>query len=77
MFASGGGAYIRFRNGQYQYVVYSAIGKGWGAKDGVAVENQEKLLKYFSCQDVPVSKLGQDFFTKAGIAEDQAEFELP
>jgi hypothetical protein len=77
MFAGGGGAYIRFRNGQYQYVVYTAIGKGWGTKDGVAVEKQGKLLKYFTCRDVPVSTLGQDFFTQAGIAEDHAEFELP
>lgn len=38
MFSGGGGGYLRFINGEHQYIVYTAIGKGWGAKDGVAVE---------------------------------------
>jgi hypothetical protein len=77
MFAGGGGEYMRFLNGRYQYIVYTAIGKGWGTKDGVAVEKDGKSLAHLICQDVPVSKLGQDFFTQAGLAEDQAEFVLP
>ena len=59
MFAGGGGGYIRFLNGRYHYIVYTAIGKGWGTKDGVAVEKDGKLLTHFPCQDVPVSKLGK------------------
>ena len=77
MFAGGGGGYIRFLNGQYHYIVYTAIGKGWGTKDGVVVKKDGKLLTHLTCQDVPVSKLGEDFFTQAGLATDQVEFVLP
>jgi hypothetical protein len=77
MFAGGGGGYIRFFHGRYQYIVYSAIGRDWGTKDGVAVEKDGKLLRHFTCQDVPVSKLGEKLFTQAGLAEDQVEFVLP
>ena len=77
MFAGGGGGYIRFINGRYHYIVYTAIGKGWGTKDGVAVEKDGKLLTRFTCRDVPVSKLGEDFFTQAGLATDPVEFLLP
>src|SRR5215469_1570362 len=73
MFAGGGGAYIRFHNGRYQYIVFSAIGKDWGTKDGVAVEKDGKLLSHVACQDVPVSKLGDKVFAQAGLAEDQVE----
>jgi hypothetical protein len=77
MFAGGGGSYIRFLNGRYQYIAYSAMGKDWGTKDGVAVEKDGKLLRHFTCQDVPVSKLGEKLFIQAGLAEDQVEFVLP
>jgi len=39
-----GGGYLRFINGQRHYIVYTAIGKGWGAKDGVAVEKNNQLI---------------------------------
>ena len=77
MFTGGGGAYIRFINGRYHYIVYTAIGKGWGMKDGVAVTKDGKLLTHFTCRDVPVSKLGEDFFAQAGLATDPVEFLLP
>src|ERR1700683_2916905 len=38
VFSGGGGAYLRFKSGDYDYVVYTAIGRGWGVKDGVAIE---------------------------------------
>lgn len=77
MFAGGGGGYIRFLNGRYQYIVYTAIGKGWGTKDGVAVEKDGTLIKFFTCNDIPVSKIGAEFFARAGLAADQEEFSLP
>lgn len=77
MFSGGGGAYLRFNNGPTSYIVYSAIGKGWGNKDGVAVERAGKTLAHFDCQDVPMSQMGADFFTRAGLPEDAQEFELP
>jgi hypothetical protein len=77
MFSGGGGAYLRFNAAGYDYVVYTAIGKGWGEKDGVAIERGGKPLAHVSCTDVPVSKLGSDLFDKAGLKADNADFELP
>ncbi|MBK6958114.1 MAG: hypothetical protein IPH22_06735 [Nitrosomonas sp.] len=77
MFAGGGGGYLRFINGQHHYIVYTAIGKGWGAKDGVAVEKNNQLIANLECQDIPVSKLSEEFFTHAGLSADQNEFQIP
>ncbi|MEY3881179.1 MAG: hypothetical protein RIQ94_1975 [Pseudomonadota bacterium] len=77
MFAGGGGGYLRFINGHYNYIVYSAIGQGWGAKDGIAVEKDGKVMANLLCKEVPVSILSEDFFGKAGLSNDQKEFELP
>jgi hypothetical protein len=77
MFSGGGGAYLRFVNGQYGYVVYTAIGKGWGTKDGVVVEKDGKQVASLKCGKPPVSELGPEFFTSAGLPEDSEEFELP
>ena len=77
MFSGGGGGYLRFINGRYSYIVYTAIGKGWGTKDGVSVEKDDKPIANLKCQDVPASVLGEDFFTRAGLAVDQDEFLLP
>jgi hypothetical protein len=76
-FSGGGGAYLRFKSGDYEYAVYTAIGKGWGEKDGVAIEKSGKRLSHVSCKDEPVSKLGDEFFTKAGLKEDKKDFDLP
>jgi len=77
MFAGGGGGYIRFLNGRFQYIVYSAVGKDWGTKDGVAVERDGKLIRNFRCHNVPESKLGEEFFISAGLAVDPEEFSIP
>ncbi len=76
-FSGGGGAYLRFPAGDYEYIVYTAIGKGWGEKDGVAIEQKRKRRGHVSCTDEPVSKMGVEFFTRAGLSEDKDEFELP
>jgi hypothetical protein len=77
MFSGGGGAYLRFPNGEYEYIVYTAIGKGWGAKDGVVIEQGGKRRGHVSCNDVPDSIMGPDYFTKLGLAEDKGDFDLP
>lgn len=76
MFAGGGGAYLRFIAGDYNYIVYTAIGKGWGVKDGVAMEKDHRLVANLECQDIPVSKLGEEFFTRTGLSIDRNEFEI-
>jgi hypothetical protein len=77
VFSGGGGDYLRFKAGDYDYVVYTAIGKGWGEKDGVAIEKNGKRLSHVSCKDEPVSNLGVDFSSKAGLKEDKSYFDLP
>jgi hypothetical protein len=78
MFSGGGGAYLRFKTGEYEYDVYTAIGRGWGTKDGVAIERNGKRLGHVACTDAPDSILGADFFAKTGLmSEDPGEFDLP
>jgi hypothetical protein len=78
VFSGGGGAYLRFKTGEYEYVVYTAIGKGWGAKDGVAIDRNGKRRGHVACTDVPDSILGLDFFTRLGLrTEDPGDFDLP
>ena len=76
-FAGGGGAYLAFTNGPYRYVVYTAIGRGWGEKAGVVVEKNGKRVASLPCKGKETSELGPDLFAKAGIAEDTAGFDLP
>ncbi len=58
-------------------MLYTATGKGWGAKDGVAVEKNNQLIANLECQDIPVSKLSEEFFTRTGLLADQNEFQIP
>ncbi len=76
-FSGGGGAYLRFTRNRYRYVIYTAIGRGWGEKAGVAVEKNGRLQVNLICRDQPISVLGPDFFDRAQIAIDQIGFELP
>lgn len=77
MFAGGGGAYLRFSNGSVAYIVYTAISQSWGTKDGVAVAQKGKTVAHFDCKDAPVSAMGDELFTRAGLPEDPQEFDLP
>lgn len=77
MFSGGGGGYLRFIDGSYNYIVYTAIGKGWGPKDGVAVEKDGQLIAYHECRDIPVSEIGDAFFSDVGLLTDQREFVIP
>lgn len=76
-FSGGGGAWLAFHNPPFRYVVYTAIGRGWGEKAGVAVERDGRPLTNLPCRGRPVSELGPDFFASAGIAEDTTPFDLP
>jgi len=76
-FAGGGGAYIRFKRDEHSYVVYTAIGRGWGEKAGVAVEINQQLQANLTCKKSVLSELGPDFFEQAGIKTDSAGFDIP
>jgi hypothetical protein len=77
VFAGGGGAWLAFHRPPFRYIVYSAIGRGWHEKAGVAVEEEGRLLANLQCRGEPTSELGPDFFTSAGIRDDKTSFDLP
>lgn len=77
MFSGGGGAYLAFSNPPYRYIVYTAIGSGWGSKAGVVVEKHGRRIANLRCVDQATSALGPDLFDRAGIVEDPLGFEPP
>lgn len=76
-FSGGGGAWLAFHNEAFRYIVYTAIGRGWGEKSGVAVEQNGKVVVNMPCRDLPVFELGPDFFSASGIPDDDKPFDLP
>jgi hypothetical protein len=77
MFSGGGGAFLAFHKGPYRYVVFTAVGRGWGEKAGVLVEQNGRRIASLRCKRPVVSELGPDLFSQAGIAEAEADIELP
>ena len=65
-FSGGGGAYLRFSKGAYGYVVYTAIGKGWGEKAGVVVEKNGESVAHLPCTGAVVSELGLGIVRASG-----------
>lgn len=81
-FAAGGGSWLRFRNGNHAYVVYSGIGR-WGRngateeRHGVQVEQNGKGLATLACRKTDVNELAPDWFERMGIAPDAQGFAFP
>ena len=81
-FSGGGGAWLRFTRGQATYTVYTGIGH-WGpkgekmTKEGLQVERAGKVVATLKCLDKPVSLLGPDWFEKAGIKDNNQDFDFP
>lgn len=76
-FSGGGGAYLAFEKAPYRYVVFTAVGKGWGSKAGVVVEQSGRRIATLACKGPVISELGPDLFSKAAIAPAESDFELP
>jgi hypothetical protein len=76
-YSGGGGAYLAFSSAPYRYIVYTAIGRGWGTKAGVVVEKSGKRVASLPCRGEVASELGPDLFMQAGVAEDPEGFDLP
>src|SRR5262249_36047148 len=49
VFAGGGGAWLAFHRSPNRYIVYSAVGRGWHEKAGLAVEKDGRLLTNLRC----------------------------
>ena len=75
--AGGGGAFLRFRRANFTYTVYSAVGRGWGEKQGVVVTQAGKRIAALRCRGPVQSVLGPDWFDAAKIAADGDGFDLP
>ena len=82
-YAGGGTSWLRFRRGTYGYVVYSGIGR-WGVngatldKQGLAVENNGKIIANLKCKGKPDGELGPQWFEKAGFSPNGREdFSIP
>lgn len=81
-FSGGGGAWLRFRKGQFTYTVYTGIGN-WGpkgekrTKSGLHIEHAGKPLATLKCQEEPISLLGPDWFEKVGVKPGNEDFDFP
>ena len=76
-FSGGGGAFLAFAHPPYRYVVYTAIGRGWGARAGVVVEKEGRRITHLPCVGPATSELGPDLFSAAGITVADDGFVLP
>ena len=76
-FSGGGGAYLRYRRAGYDYIVFAAVGRGWGEKEGVVVEKEGQRIAYLRCRGGTRSLLGPEWFQAAEIPEDANGFDLP
>ncbi len=77
MYAGGGGSYLRFNAEPFAYVVYSAVGRGWGEKNGVMVLKDRRMVGFHRCVGRVQSELGPALFKRAGVGEDRAAVALP
>ena len=69
----GNGAYLRFSNEAFNYVVYASKGK----KAGVVVEKGDKLISHVKCRGPAQTAIGAKLFAKAGLPADEQTFKLP
>lgn len=76
MYSGGGGAYLEFNNGEYNYVVFTGIGKGW-EKEGVEVSKAGKQIAVLECHGQWDSEIGPDFFDRAAIPAANDSFDIP
>lgn len=76
-FSGGGGAFLAFAKEPYRYVVYSAVGRGWGSRAGVVVEREGKQIAHLPCLGNAISELGPDLFSTADIKVVDDGFVLP
>jgi hypothetical protein len=75
-YSGGGGAYLEFNQGEYKYVLFSGVGKGW-EKEGVVVSKSGKQVAVLECRGEWDSQMGPDFFERAAIPPADDDFEIP
>jgi hypothetical protein len=81
-FSGGGGAWLRFNKGAFQYTIFTATGK-WGRggaladASGVAVTKDGKEFVNIPCRGAADSEIGPDLRDKLGLKEAAEEFDIP
>lgn len=75
-FSGGGGAYLKFINGTYNYTIYTGTGRGWD-KQGVVINDRQHEISRYTCEGAWTSILGPQIFNQAGLTADQYGFEIP
>ena len=78
MYSGGGSAFLKFKNGDFTYTVFTGIGRGW-EKEGVVIEKSGKQIAYLPCKGGWQSEIGPDLFEKVKIPKDpnELEFRIP
>lgn len=75
MYSGGGSAFLKFRNSDHIYVVFTGIGKGW-KKEGVVIQKSGRRIAYLPCKGAWQSEIGPDLFEKVEIPRDPNEREF-
>jgi len=75
-YAGGGGSYLKFVNGTYNYVIYAGIGRGW-EQQGLVIKDRQHEISRMSCQGAWKSAIGPQLFGQARLTRDSAGFEIP
>jgi hypothetical protein len=81
-FAGGGGSWLRFRKGDFAYVVYAGTGR-WGPKgeprdkQGVVVEQAGKKIANLKCMGPLTTELSPYWFEDVGITAGDEDFLFP
>lgn len=75
-FAAGAATYLRFTNGNYSYVAYNGIGRGWEFV-GLMVYQGENLINYKTCKNYDDLLTGIDYEQIAAPADTDGDFIMP
>lgn len=84
-FSGGGGAWLRFRSGEYAYTVFTGTGRSgydgprWD-REGLLVERRGQRVAYLPCRTAAESQLGPELFERLGltlVAPDESFDNIP
>jgi len=78
-YSSGGGMYLKFKNGEYTYALYSMSTKFGEDRAGVAVRKsvEEFAYAYIPCKGKSHDEMDIDDFEKIKIPRDPKEEQIP
>ena len=83
-FSGGGGAWLRFRSGEYAYTVFTATGRSgydgprW-EREGLLVERKGQRVAYLPCRNAAESQLGPELYENLRLktATPDETFDIP